>query len=290
MEETVKRIGVIANCEKPQAASTLKRLVRKARALGLHVSADHCTARLAGKGVAGTLASSGMDRIDALMVLGGDGTMLRAVRGLNGRDTPVIGVNLGNLGFMASVTEGDLERALECLVRGDYSCTERAVAECVVWRGKRRVAGHRALNDVVISSLTARVVTLRMTLDGEDVSHFVCDGLIVATPTGSTGHSLSAGGPVLLPEARALLVTLICPHTLSTRPLVLKDESIIRVKVIHSAHKLRLTVDGQVGEALAVGDSFEVRRSARGVRFLHLPGYSYFSVLRQKLHWRGSNV
>jgi NAD+ kinase len=285
--QTVKTIGVIANCGKPRAADALRRLQRKARELDLRLIADAKTAALLGAPAPANLAEL-MDRLDALIAMGGDGTMLRAVRLLDGRDIPVIGVNLGSLGFLTSVTEDDLERALECYCGNRCSFTERSILEGEVLRGGQRQAAFRALNDVVLRSQTARVVTLDMTVDGEEVSHFVCDGLIVATPTGSTGHSLSGGGPVLLPATPAFIVTLICPHTLSTRPLVLPDSSAIRVAVVHSDGKANLTADGQVEHDLAVGDLVEVRRSARGVRFLHLPGYSYFAVLRQKLHWRGS--
>jgi NAD+ kinase len=215
--------------------------------------------------------------------------MLRAVRELAGRDVPVIGVNLGALGFMTSVTEDNLERALDCLVSGDYTTSLRVMLDVEVWRGGRTPAGYRALNEVVLTS-GARVATLRMTVDGQEVGDFVCDGLIVSTPTGSTGHSLSAGGPVILPGARALVVSLICPHTLSTRPLVLPDEAAVEVCVVERAVGAHLSVDGQVGQPLEMGDCVKVRRSAQGVRFIHLPGYNYFAVLRQKLHWRGSNV
>lgn len=285
----MKTLGVIANCQKPCAPDVLRRLAQQAGKLGLRLVGDAPTSQLLGR-AALPILNEEMDRIDALLAMGGDGTMLRAVRELGGRDKLVIGVNLGSLGFLTSVTEDDLEHALDCFCRGEYSFTERAIAECVILRAGREMARYRALNEVGILSLSARVIALNLMLNGEEVSHFVGDGLIVSTPTGSTGHSLSAGGPVVCPGTRAFLVTLICPHTLSTRPLVVPDDCSIQVTIARSHDDPHLTVDGQVGQSLMAEDQIEVRRSARGIRVMHLPDYSYFAVLRQKLHWRGSSV
>jgi len=285
----MKTIAVIANCGKPRAADMLKRLVRKAGELGMGVRADAEAARLCGAEGEVQMMES-WDGISALVALGGDGTMLRAVRDLNGRDIPVLGVNIGGLGFLTSVAEQDLERAMECLAREECAVSARSVAECRARRGADALE-YRALNDVVIThALSPRVATLDLALDGEEVSSLICDGLIVSTPTGSTGHSLSAGGPIVLPGARVLVVSSICAHTLSTRPLVVPDDSVLRVRVAACSGELALSVDGQVGSTLGRGDWVEVRRSRHSVRFLHLPGHSYFSILRQKLHWRGSNV
>jgi NAD+ kinase len=287
--KTIRRLGVIANCTKPRAAEVLGRLRAKAKALGLEVLAEGEAARALRTGRRPKPGAM-FRRIDALVALGGDGTMLRAVRELNGPDIPVLGVNIGALGFLTSVAEADLERALECLVAGYYTTSVRSIADC---RGRRggRTLRYRALNDVVLTQDgPARVVTLDLSIDGEPVSSVVCDGLIVSTPTGSTGHSLSAGGPVVAPASPVFVVTMICPHTLSTRPLVVPDQSAIGVRVTNSPGGVVLSVDGQVGNPLSAGDAIEVRRSPQSVRFVHLPRYSYFSVLRQKLHWRGSNV
>lgn len=284
----MKSLGVIANVAKKQAPTVLARLKSKAAALGLHVLADKATAGLMGL-VSKDSPRDVVQQADTVMVLGGDGSMLRAVRELDGRDVPVIGVNLGSLGFMTSVTENHLERALDCLVRNDYTTSLRSMLDCTVIRNTATVGSFRALNDAVIICGT-RVGTLRMFVDGQEVGDCVCDGLIVSTPTGSTGHSLSAGGPVLMPTSPAVVVTLICPHTLSIRPLVLSHDSTVEVIVVDRVVGSTLAVDGQVGQCLEIGDTVRVRRSDTGVRFIHLPGYDYFNVLRQKLHWRGSNV
>lgn len=284
----MKQLGVIANCAKDRAPSVLARLRRKAEALGLILLPDTATAGLMGMSSDATPYDV-VQHADVVMVLGGDGSMLRAVRELEGRDVPVIGVNLGALGFMTSVTENDLERALDCLVSRNFTTSLRMMLDCTIYRECEQVATFCSLNDAVIIC-GPRVGTLRMTVDAEEVGDFVCDGLIVSTPTGSTGHSLSAGGPVLMPTAPAVVVSLICPHTLSTRPLVLPAESAIEIAVVERAVGARLSVDGQVGQPLEIGDTVRITRNPNGVRFIHLPGYSFFSVLRQKLHWRGSNV
>lgn len=284
----MKTLGVIANCAKQQAPAILARLRHKAEALGVKLLPDAATARLMGARSDATSLDV-VQQADTLMVLGGDGSMLRAVRDLDGRDVPVIGVNLGALGFMTSVPQDELERALDCLVQNQFTTSHRMMLDASLLRNGTPIGGYRALNDVLLSC-GRRVGTLRMSVDAQEVSDFVCDGLIVSTPTGSTGHSLSAGGPVLLPTAPAVVISLICPHTLSTRPLVIPSDSAIEISVTECAVGASLAVDGQVGQTLEIGDVVRVERSPHRVRFVHLPGYDYFSVLRQKLHWRGSNV
>lgn len=284
----MKVLGVIANCAKAQAPVILARLRVKAEALGIQLLPDADTAKLMGANSSAT-SMEVVQQSDTLMVLGGDGSMLRAVRDLDGRDIPLIGVNLGALGFLTSVPQGELERALDCLVHNQYTTSLRLMLDASLGRKGSSIGGYRALNDVLVTC-GPRVGTLRMSVDGQEVGDFVCDGLIVSTPTGSTGHSLSAGGPVLLPAASAVVVSLICPHTLSTRPLVIPSDSCIEIKVAERAVGASLAVDGQVGQPLEIGDIVRVSCSPHRVRFIHLPGYDYFSVLRQKLHWRGSNV
>ena len=284
----MKMLGVIANCAKERASAAVSRLRVKADALGLRLLTDSKTATL--MNMTSTWSPREVvQQADTVMVLGGDGSLLRVVRELDGRDVPVIGVNLGSLGFMTSVTENDLERALDCLVRNDFTTSLRSMLDCSVVRQGRDVGSFRALNDVVIVC-GARVGTLRLSVEGQEVGDCVCDGLIVSTPTGSTGHSLSAGGPVLMPTSPAMVVTLICPHTLSIRPLVLSSHSSVEVSVVERAVGSNLSVDGQVGQSLEIGDRVRILQSHASVRLIHLPGYDYFAVLRQKLHWRGSNV
>ena len=284
----MKNIGIFANCDKPSAPVVLRRLERLAKKFGFQLMAADPVADLLPTAIRAEPATL-IREIDCLLVLGGDGTMLSAIRLLNGCDIPVLGVNLGSLGFLTSVAEEDLEHALVCLARSRFTTSRRTLVNCGVRRGSTIISRYRALNDIVIERGTSsRIITLNLKVDKEEVSAYMADGLIISTPTGSTGHSLSAGGPILLPESRSLVVSPICPHTLSTRPLVIPDGKRIGVTVAKSTGNLQLSVDGQVGEPLHIGDRVEVRRSPRQARFIHLPDYSYFSVLRQKLHWRGS--
>jgi NAD+ kinase len=286
----MKKIGVLANCRKLEAPAALGRLAQKASESGMKLYTCDATGDLL-PGAMRVSPSVFIKRIDVLMALGGDGTVLRAVRMLGGSDKPVLGVNLGSLGFLTSVTEGHLDRALDVLRKGTFTTSIRSIAECRLFRGKRQIADYRGLNDVVVGwGISSRVNTLSVSVDGEPVAAYVCDGLIVSTPTGSTGHSLSAGGPILHPASPSFVINVICPHTLSNRPLVVSDKSRITVQVVKALKKLLLSVDGQEGCAVQQGDRLEIRRFARPVRFVHLPGYSYFSVLRQKLNWRGSSI
>ena len=286
----MKTLGVIANTGKPNARAVLDRLRRKSDELGLVLMADADTASYMDAPRV-TSPRDFLDHVDAVMALGGDGTMLRTVRGLDGRDTPVIGVNIGSLGFLTSVAEEELDRALACLAADDFLVSDTVVANATVIHEGQETASHRALNDIVIArGSSMRVVTLTVSIDGDVVTSYVCDGLIVSTPAGSTGHSLSAGGPIVIPETGAFVINVICPHTLSSRPLIVPDRSEIRILVSETAADLLFSADGQVGHTLTRGDTVLVARSERGAKFIHLPGHSYFAVLRQKLRWSGSSI
>ena len=286
----MKRIGVLANCCKPDAPAVLSRVAEKAAALGMKLYTCDATGDLLSRAMRVSPAIF-TRQIDVLMALGGDGTVLRAVRTLGGSDKPVLGVNLGSLGFLTSVTEANLDRALDALRKDTFTTSIRSIAECRLFRGKRQIGRYHGLNDVVVGwGISSRVNTLSVSVDDEPVAAYVCDGLIVSTPTGSTGHSLSAGGPILHPASPCFVISVICPHTLSTRPLVVSDKSRITVRIVKALKKLLLSVDGQEGCAVQQGDRLEIRRFAKPARFVHLPGYSYFSVLRQKLNWRGSSI
>ena len=287
----MKSVGIVANLLKPEAPEVLTRIARQAKALGIRLlcstpaEAHHLQA-------AKVVPEARLARqVDALIALGGDGTMLKAVRVLGDADTPVLGVNLGNLGFLTSVTMSQLERALEVLVRGQFSLSKRTLLECRLLRGGRTIGRYRGLNDVVVGwGHSSRINTFNVSVNGEHVTSYRCDGILVSTPTGTTGHSLSAGGPILHPATPALLLTVMCPHTLSTRPLVIPDNSRIAIDVTETSKKLLLSVDGQEGEHVIKGDRLELAKAASSIRFIQLPGYSYFSVLSQKLNWRGSSV
>ncbi|MFU8779906.1 MAG: NAD(+)/NADH kinase [Kiritimatiellia bacterium] len=290
----MQKLGVIVNTQKPRAEAVLGCLVALARKTGIELLLAP-DARCLVPDIETLPDDEGLAAADAVMALGGDGTMLAAVRRLAAISNPLpplIGLNIGSLGFMTSVTESDMQAALECMRDQNFSVSERSLAACEVMRSGHSVLGkHQGLNDVVVrNGATTRVVMLEVSIDTSLVTTYVCDGVIVSTPTGSTGYSLSADGPIVLPETSAFVISVICPHTLSSRPLVVPDRSVIRIKVCGPALGLRISVDGQDEHELIADDVVEIRRSTQRVRFLHLPTHDYFAVLRQKLNWSGSAV
>lgn len=286
----MKTIGLIVHTTKSVSAEALRRLTESARRLKV----DLCTCPPYGDhlpGIRCVETAACTQAMDALVALGGDGTLLRAVGLIAGRDIPVLGVNLGRLGFLTSVTESELEHGLEALVAGTYTTSARTMLDgTIVNRKGASVDVLRALNDVVVGwGQSTRIVTLDVAINQEPVASYRCDGIIVSTPTGSTGHSLSSGGPILHPDAPALLLNVICPHTLSARPVVVPDNAEIRITVKQTSKQLLLSVDGQDGRTLSEGDALVIRKATERFNLVHLPGYQYFAVLRKKLHWSGSS-
>ncbi len=221
---------------------------------------------------------------DLLVVLGGDGTLLAVARALRERPVPILGINLGTLGFLAEVSIDEMESAVAGALAGEMRVERRLRVSVEHVRRGREVARWRALNDAVVTSTVARLIEIEVRADDRLVSTYHADGLIVSTPTGSTAYSLSAGGPILLPSLEALVLTPICPHTLTQRPLVMPDTVVLDIEVTAGA-KARLTVDGQEGVELAGGDVVRVRRSEHGVLLVVPPQRSRFDVLRAKLRW-----
>lgn len=226
--------------------------------------------------------------LDALITFGGDGTLLRGARLLDGREVPILGVNLGRVGFLTGVQRSDLKQAVEALVRRDYHVERRLTLTATVSLGDgTRVQSQRALNDVVVhKGGVARVVRVNVTVDGESVGPFSADGIIIATPTGSTAYSLSAGGPILLPGLEAICITPICAHTMTVRPLVASATSVIAVEPMQGwAEDMLVSFDGQTGVTLAEGARVEIQRCDTAVCLVRLNRLGYFSLLRDKLHW-----
>lgn len=285
-------IGIFANLAKPAAELTLTDLAKTARELNIHlVVCDKATARrLPGARLVSPVRFG--KSIDLLVSLGGDGTVLHSVRVLAGEDTPILGINLGNLGFLTSVPDTHAIPAMRAIVAGAYEISEYPLLDARLFRGPRRrlVARARALNDVVMGWGTSpRATMIEVEVDRQPVASFVCDGLIVATPIGSTGHALSAGGPILHRSIPALVLEPICPHTLGNRPLVLPNHPLVSLRIADQRRKLLLSVDGQSTGWLENGDLLEIRKAKETARFVNLPGYSWFKLLTQKLHWRGSS-
>lgn len=285
----MKAIGVVANCAKAEAPDVLRRLAAKAKALKLRVYSFGETAKLI-PGCTHIDHAKIAGKVDMLIAVGGDGTMLQAAHLLYQSQTPLLGINLGFLGFLTGVGQGGLELALEYLVAGNFSISERTAISCTLWRGGQKLGESRAINDVVIGwGQSTRIITFDVTVDGEPVTSYRCDGLIVATPTGSTAHSLSVNGPIVHPETPALLINVISPHSLTARPVIIPQQHVVGITVAESHNQLLGSVDGQEHYKLREGDRLVVRTSPDKVRFVQLPGYNYFDVLRQKLNWRGSS-
>jgi NAD+ kinase len=223
---------------------------------------------------------------DLLIVLGGDGTLLAAARLLGDRNVPILPVNLGGLGFLTSVTLDDLYPVLEQAIKGQARYSERVMLESRVLRQGKPVHCARALNDAVLNKAAlARIIDLDVRVNGEFVNTFKADGLIVATPTGSTAYSLSAGGPIIYPIVSAFVITPICPHTLTNRPVVIPDTAKIEIAFAAGETPIYLTVDGQVGVELQANDVVSLNAAAEKLRLVRPQGKSYFSVLRDKLKW-----
>ncbi|PYU18078.1 MAG: NAD(+) kinase [Acidobacteria bacterium] len=223
---------------------------------------------------------------DLLIVLGGDGTLLAVARLLGDRDVPILPVNLGGLGFLTSVTLEDLYPALEQAIKGRARYSERVMLESRVMRQEKPVHCARALNDAVLNKAAmARIIDLELRVNGEFVCNYKADGLIVATPTGSTAYSLSAGGPIVYPVVSAFVITPICPHTLTNRPLVVPDNAKIEIGFAAGEAPIFLTVDGQVGVALHANDTVALSAAPERLRLVRPQEKTYFSVLRDKLKW-----
>jgi len=285
----MKKIGVMINWNKARAAETLRRVAADAAAIGLELTVDRRAAAVAGE-LPLCPADEFAARVEAVIVLGGDGTVLDAARQLQGSGLPLMGLNIGSLGYLTCVGEEQFGEALRAL-REDRCTRDRRTT--LAGRIARAAGGGTgladALNEVVVSrGSSGRLGWFDLEIDGESVMTSACDGMVVSTPTGSTAYALSTGGPILLPGTRALEIAVISPHTLSFRPLVVPDSSVIALCVARGATVAPVvSVDGQDGLPLAVGDRVELRLSPRSVTFLHLAGYSPCAVMSRKLGWGG---
>ncbi len=229
------------------------------------------------------------DSVDALIALGGDGTLLRAARFLGGAAVPIFGVNLGKLGFLTSCGHDEFPESFEAFVKGDYAVEKRMALSAASLTASGSVGMKlRALNDIVVhKGGFARVLRLRVFVNDELIGAFAADGVVIATPTGSTAYSLSASGPIVVPTFDSLIVTPVAPHTLALRPTILPPGSVLRLEVDDAPDEVLVTADGQVGTSLGEGQALTVRRSSKPVHLVRFPGSTFFSRLRRKLGWGG---
>lgn len=229
-------------------------------------------------------------QVDLLLVFGGDGTILRVAREIAGSHTPILGVNIGSLGFLTAVPSDELAPALKRVWRGEFTFELRVLLRAS-GRCNGRLVAQDALNDIVISrGIVSRLIELEVSVDGDPLTSYRCDGLVVSSPTGSTAYSLAAGGAVVFPTAQVFELTPICPHTLSHRSLIIPHTATVEVRVISQKPATILSADGQVISELSAGDLLRIRRSRRSVRLMHLAGSSFCDTLRRKLHWRGATL
>ncbi len=281
----MKKIGILAK-NIPEALKAAKKLIAWLESRGKKVFVDHETAA--------ALKMQGYNRaeipalVEMLIVLGGDGTLLSAARHVADAhtDVPIFGVNLGSLGFMAEVSLDELYDNLEKAIAGRLENEERMMLSASVIRNGKRVARYRVLNDAVINKgALARMMELSISVNGSHLTTLRADGLIMATPTGSTAYSLSAGGPIIHPTIHCFVVTPICPHTLSNRPIALPDTVVVSVCLTSMSEDVSLTLDGQIGFPLVPNDIVEIKRSRYRMKLIKHPVKSYYEILRTKLKW-----
>jgi NAD+ kinase len=280
------RIGIVARADRPDAPAVVRDLARWLQARGCRVVVDRETGALLPDGAIAVSREELPAQVDLIVVLGGDGTLLSVARLVAGLDVPLLGVNLGGLGFLTATAQEALYPTLELVLRGEATAEERMLLMASVSRAGESLAEYFALNDVVVAKgVLGRLIDLEVAVDGLMVTAYRADGLIIATPTGSTAYNLSAGGPILFPTMDALVLTPICSHALTNRPIVLSGTARVEVSLLTDSPDVLLSLDGQPGVPLTPKDRIGVRRTDARIRLIRDPQKTYFQVLRTKLKW-----
>jgi NAD+ kinase len=285
-----KTLGLIAHTEKAGVAKLARNVIREFKERSLEVIIENETAKIAKQKASGSIGQIAQ-RSDLIVVLGGDGTILHVVATAGKKLKPIFGINVGSLGFLTCVNSSAYREAVDAIVSGRISYSKRALLSVELRTSKRLLSTVHALNDAVISrGDLSRLIRLNAKVNGEALTEFNADGLIIATPTGSTAYSLSAGGPILSPESGVFVITPICPHVLTNRSVIVSDSSVIEISPGSTEYPTFLSVDGR--EPLRVPSKAQVviRRAKVMLQLGFLPDVSFFSVLRHKLKWTGSNV
>jgi NAD+ kinase len=280
----MKNIAIYAKVQDPRCQGVAIELVQWLRGRGLTpLPEEHLALRI---GFREEIAADILDRAELVVVLGGDGTLISVARLVGERDLPIFGVNLGSLGFLTEITLDELYPALASCLKGDYRISERMMLSATVERDGELIGENRVLNDVVINKgALARIIDLETTVNDNYLTTFKGDGVIISTPTGSTGYSLSASGPILYPELDCFVISPICPHTLTNRPIVVGSDAIITFELKCINEDVCLTLDGQVGMKLMCGDVIRVAKSKQRTRLIISYSRDYFEILRTKLKW-----
>ncbi|HUH67225.1 MAG TPA: NAD(+)/NADH kinase [Syntrophales bacterium] len=283
----IRKIGIIANIEKEQSGRYTLELKDWAAKKGIAVLLE--------EGIAGRVGETGMDRrqlasqTDLLVILGGDGTILRTVRFVSEYGIPLVGINLGEFGYLTEVNLSEMFDALELIVRGDYQIEKRMMLDITIHLHGEAVREQSILNDVVITrGNLSRILNLETTVNGRYLTTFRADGIIIATPTGSTAYSLSAGGPIVFPEQDSVVINPICPFTLTNRPIIIPNNAEIKVILWTKGEGATVTLDGQVSYTMKSGDNLEIRKSPYVTNLISSPHRDYMEILRTKLGWGGS--
>ena len=282
----IRAVGIIARPRREDIAAVVPALLQWLEAHKLEALYDEETASCLPAGARGRAREELPGLVDLLVVLGGDGTLLAAARLLGERNVAILPVNMGSLGFLTSVTLAELYPILEQVLEGKNRISERVMLQAEVVRGGQVVERQRALNEAVLNKgALARMVDLDLYVDAQFVCGYKADGLIISTPTGSTAYSLAAGGPIIYPLVEAFVITPICPHTLTNRPLVIPDRFKIEVDFHADDEPVYLTIDGQVGIELHGSDRVAVTRASNKIRLVRPPEKTYFEILHNKFKW-----
>ncbi len=284
----IVNVGILVNPHKTGSLPTLHALRTALKSRDCKVLLDEDTALLAGES-GGIPAVEFSRHVDLAAVLGGDGTMLHALSKLGDFEKPVAGINIGTLGFLTSCTDAELDFFAAAIAENRFTTSVRTLLEATVHRPGKPSEAFTALNEITLArGDTGRLISLRATVNGELLNDYRADGLIVATPTGSTAYSLSAGGPLIDPGAAVFVITPICPHSLSQRSLVLSDDSAVELSArMQDGGPMIFTVDGRDSIHIEPGDRIEVKKAFSSFHLLRLEGRSFYDALRQKLHWQG---
>jgi NAD+ kinase len=287
--DTMRRVGVFCKPKAPSAPRILGKLIPWLRKKNYQVFLDMDTASIVNE-------TSSHDKkeisqqADLLIVLGGDGTLLGVARVAHPYNTPILAVNLGNLGFLAEISIEELYSTLENILAGKFEIERRMLLNACIWRNEKKIKNHNVLNDVVINKgAVARVINLQVLVNGQYMTSYRADGLIIATPTGSTAYSLSAGGPIIHPSMHTLVLSPICPFTLTNRSILIPDQSIIQVRLTAEYDDVRITLDGQEGYDMCAEDILEIKKTKTSLKLIRGPNKNYYQILRDKLHWGSQN-
>lgn len=281
-----RTVGIISRPRREEIASVVPPLIELLRKRRIRVLWDNETSTCVQQPEPPISREELAAASDLLIVFGGDGTLLAAARSLSGRVVPILAINLGTMGFLTSVTMLEFGSILDDVLSERSPTSERTLLSVQVLRGSEVIASHRALNDAVLNKgVLARIVDLELSVNGEFVSTFKADGLIMSTPTGSTAYSLAAGGPIIHPSVGAFVVTPICPHTLTNRPLVIPDGSVLETIFRDGEEPIYLTIDGQVGVELRHDDRVVARLAEQKLLLVNPSQRTYFQILRDKLKW-----